>query len=102
MLLHLKSFTYRTYLLLLLLLFSGAGIQATAADYVKVYYPQINKAELLIVQQDYAGALETYQEAFAAVPRPFARDHYNAAVCAMLTDDEKRAIHYLESWWRQG
>ena len=96
MLLHLKSFTYRTYLLLLLLLASGAGTQALAADYVQVYYPQINKAELLIVQQDYAGALDAYQKAFAAVPRPFARDHYNAAVCAMLTDDQKRAIHYLE------
>ncbi len=73
------------------------GHQALAkADYVKDYHPRINKAEIMVMAQDYAGALDLYQNAFAAVPRGFARDYYNAAVCATLTENEKQAINYLE------
>lgn len=93
------SFTRSCRLLALLLLtiMLGFGNEVQAkADYVKAYHPHINKAERLVMAQDYSGALELYQKAFAAVPRAFARDYYNAAVCATLTGNEKQGINYLE------
>ncbi|MFD2248595.1 hypothetical protein [Pontibacter ruber] len=69
---------------------------ADKADYVKVYYPTINQAELSILAKDYAAASELYKQAFAAVPEPFAKDYYNAAVCAMLLQDEKQTYAYLD------
>jgi hypothetical protein len=84
-----------SFILLLGLL--SFGHQALGkSDYVKDYHPRINKAETLVVAQDYAGALNHYKDAFAAVPRAFARDYYNAAVCATLAGNEKQAINYLE------
>lgn len=98
MLLPSRSHFMKAYLLVLLLLAcSGFGSKAMAkADYVKDYHPLINQAELLIQGKEYAAALETYRKAFSAVSRPFAKDYYNAATCAMLTDDEKLTMHYLE------
>jgi hypothetical protein len=97
--LFLKRSSFRLYIIpamLLLLVFSTAGSALAKADYVKAYHPHINKAESLIMAQDYAGALELYQKAFAAVSQPFARDYYNAAVCAALTKKEKQGVNYLE------
>ncbi|MDX5418494.1 MAG: hypothetical protein LPK09_04700 [Hymenobacteraceae bacterium] len=82
-------------LLFMFLLCLGNKAQANA-DYVKAYHPHINKAESFIMAQDYKGALESYQQAFGAVPHAFARDYYNAAVCATLTENQKQAIDYLE------
>ncbi|MBD1398567.1 hypothetical protein H9Q13_15450 [Pontibacter sp. JH31] len=83
-------------LLLFFMLSLGAKAQANA-DYVKAYHPHINQAESLLMAQDYAGALESYRHAFGAVPHGFARDYYNAAICATLTNNEKQAIGYLEN-----
>lgn len=52
--------------------------------------------------EDYEGALKTYQQAFTAVPHGFARDYYNAAVCAALTGHEKQGIDYLEKLVAKG
>lgn len=71
-------------------------------DYTKAYHPLINKAELSILQKDYASALLLYREAFKAVPTPFARDYYNAAVCAMLLKDKKLSVGYLEKLATKG
>lgn len=77
--------------------------QASAApDYLTDYYPVINQAELSIIEQDYAAALNAYQYAFAAVPSPFARDYYNAAICALLLQDEKQTYNYLEKLVEKG
>lgn len=65
-------------------------------DYIKAYHPLVNEAELQIVEQDFASALQLYNQAFAAVPEPFAIDYYNAAVSAMLAEDQKQAFSYLE------
>ncbi|WP_299991198.1 hypothetical protein [uncultured Pontibacter sp.] len=89
--------------LLLLLVLLSYGNQAFAkADYIKEYHPRINKAERLVMAKDYEGALETYQQAFSAVPKGFARDYYNAAVCATLTGNEKQGIDYLEKLVEKG
>lgn len=69
---------------------------AEYVDYVKSYYPAVHEAEMQIVEQDFSEALTLYQQAFAAVPEPFATDIYNAAVCATLIDDHKQAFYYLD------
>ncbi|WP_187264449.1 hypothetical protein [Pontibacter beigongshangensis] len=81
--------------LLLLLCFSYTYALASP-DYIAVYHPAINQAELSLAQKDYEGALSFYQEAFAAVPAPFAKDYFNAAVCATHTGEEKLIYKYLE------
>ncbi|WP_162053638.1 cbb3-type cytochrome oxidase subunit 3 [Pontibacter pamirensis] len=75
---------------------SGVPEQAEVPDYTEVYHPVINVAELEIVEGNYEEALAAYQQAFAAVPTPFARDYYNAAVSAVKLGDEKQAFDYLE------
>lgn len=65
-------------------------------DYTKVYHPLINQAELLVVDREYEQALDVYKQAFAAVPSPFARDYYNAAMSALELQDRKKTFHYLD------
>ncbi|WP_377487353.1 hypothetical protein [Pontibacter toksunensis] len=88
------------YLILMLFLHacstSKVPEQVEVPDYTKVYHPVINQAELKIVEENYAEALTAYKEAFAAVPSPFARDYYNAAVSAVRLKDEEQAFEYLE------
>ncbi|PRY07831.1 hypothetical protein CLV24_12221 [Pontibacter ummariensis] len=87
--------------LLLLFVFSAAGA-TDSPDYVKVYHPTIQRAELAILNEQYGEALNAYQQAFEAVPSAFARDYYNAAVCAMLLEEEKQAFSYLEKLVQKG
>ncbi|SIT95025.1 hypothetical protein [Pontibacter indicus] len=92
--------TVAVFFLLALLSYSS---QAWAkADYTKAYHPLINKAERLIMAKDHEGALQVYQQAFSEVPHGFARDYYNAAVCAALTGHEKQGINYLEKLVAKG
>jgi hypothetical protein len=88
-----------TFILLILL---TSNVLADKADYTKVYYPVINNAELSITQGDYGVALAYYREAFAAVSTPFARDYYNAAVCAALVNNKKYTLNYLEELAKKG
>lgn len=75
---------------------SGPSTDAESADYIQAYHPLIDKAELEIVEQDFADALQLYEKAFAAVPEPFAIDYYNAAISALLADEQKQVFDYLE------
>lgn len=104
---YLKSIVYKMsfsfkrvhrlfFLVLLLVLCSYSNEVEAKPDYVKAYHPHINKAERMIMAQDYENALEHYRQAFGAVQHAFARDYYNAAVCAALTSNEKQGINYLE------
>lgn len=52
-------------------------------DYTQVYYPEINRAELHIVEGNYQGALQSFKAAFNAVYFSPSIDLYNAAVCAL-------------------
>lgn len=65
-------------------------------DYTRVYHPIINDAELAIVDDDHATALSLYKEAFNLVDKPFAKDYYNAAICAVYTNRLNLAFDYLE------
>ncbi|MCC9168265.1 hypothetical protein [Pontibacter harenae] len=81
---------------MLFLLITAAQTAKANPDYVKAYYPLINEAELKVVSQQYDSALVYYQQAFTTVSAPLARDYYNAAVCAMLTANQKQTVEYLE------
>ncbi|RAU81504.1 hypothetical protein [Pontibacter arcticus] len=92
----------RFVFILCLLISSAISVAVAAPDYVKVYHPVINRAELQIMDKNYAEALASYQEAFAAVPDAFARDYYNATVCALLANNEKQTFAYLQALAQKG
>ena len=69
---------------------------AQSTVFTSVYYPNINKAELAIIQQDYRLALTHYKSAFESVKSGFARDYRNAILCAIQTKDNAFAFAYLE------
>ncbi|NDK54718.1 hypothetical protein [Pontibacter fetidus] len=71
-------------------------VYANDKDYIKIYHPVIHEAELLVIAKDYSAALAKYRDAFKAVKEPFARDYYNAAVCAMLSEDYEQTFKYLD------
>ena len=68
---------------------------AQDVNFVKVYHPFINKAELLLVDANYNDALGNYQKAFLAVPCGFMKDYFNAAVCATYLGDATDTYKYL-------
>jgi len=68
---------------------------AQDVNFVKVYHPFINKAELLVVDANYKDALGNYQKAFLAVPHGFMKDFFNAAVCATYLGDATDTYKYL-------
>lgn len=86
----------RSIAALLFLITVSTSADATSPDFVEVYHPAVHQAELSILDKDYATALAYYQQAFAKVPTPFARDYYNATVCAVLENNNKQAFEYLE------
>jgi hypothetical protein len=92
----LKSLRF-TLLVLAVLLLQQARSENKETDYIKAYYPVIHEAEMLVLSKDYSAALDKYAEAFKAVPAPFARDYYNAAVCATLTENYAQTYSYLEA-----
>lgn len=91
-----KNFSLLRVTLYLVALLAVQQVHAKDKDYIKVYHPVIHEAELLVLTKDYSAALDKYKDAFKAVQEPFARDYYNAAVCAMLTEDYEQTFHYLD------
>ena len=82
----------------LAILFLGFITHQTFAqeiNYLKVYHPIINDAEILVVNGKYKDALDQYQKSFAAVPRGFMKDYFNAAVCATYLGDATNTYKYL-------
>lgn len=67
-----------------LLLLPGGHV---TAQFSKIYYPHINRAELAITKERYTEASAAYREAFSNVKYPLAVDLYNATVCKILSDD---------------
>ncbi len=86
----------------IILILFNSSVLADEIDYTKVYHPLINNAELSITQGDYAVALAYYREAFAAVPTSFVRDYYNAAICAVLVNNKKYTLNFLEELAKKG
>jgi hypothetical protein len=58
------------------------------------YYAHINKAELYVIDSNYSKAIVCYDSAFKEKEFPFAKDRYNAAVCAALLKKNEKC--YLE------
>ncbi|RYU95153.1 hypothetical protein [Emticicia agri] len=81
---------------LLLLLFFYSSISYAQIDFTRIYHPIINEAELAIVDTNYHEALAFYNEAFANVEKPFAKDYYNAAVCATIVGKMPVMFDFLE------
>ena len=83
------------FFVVLLLSFVVRLTFAQDINYVKAYYPFVNKAELLVVDANYKDALDNYQKAFGVVPRGFMKDYFNAAVCATYLGDATNTYKYL-------
>lgn len=77
-------------------------LNAQTASYVADYYPLVNKAEMAVVAEDYAQALQSYQSAFSALKGGFARDYHNAALCAMKTGQAAVALDFFEKMALKG
>ncbi len=88
-------------LLLILILFCSKGAFAQG-DFTRIYHPIINEAELAIVDTNYFEALDFYKEAFANIKKPFAKDYYNAAICAAMTGKLSLTFDYLEKIVEKG
>lgn len=71
-------------------------------DFTRIYHPIINEAELAIVDTNYFEALDSYKEAFANVKHPFAKDYYNAAICASMVGKLSLTFEYLEKIVEKG
>jgi hypothetical protein len=94
----------KSYLLCFLFIFGVAYINNAFAQnnrYVE-YYKIINKAELKIVDSLYNEALKIYESAFKAVSFPYANDFYNAAVCAVLSEDFNKSLYYIDKLVAKG
>jgi hypothetical protein len=72
------------------------------ADYTLSYYPLTNRAELSIVDSNYQAALRSYDSAFQQVPKAFAKDYFNALVCAVKIGKHKQAYRYSDSLIAKG
>ena len=68
---------------------------SNAQNYIISYYPLINKAENYVVQDSLKKALVKYREAFHEIKTPFAKDLYNAAICASTLKNNLLTKHYL-------
>jgi hypothetical protein len=84
-----------TIIFFFLLTIFSAKSQNPEANYLKVYHPVINIAEKSVMDNNYKAALEAYQKAFAAVPKAFMKDYFNAAVCATYLGDATNTYKYL-------
>ena len=81
-------------LLLLILGFIAQQTFAQDINYVKTYYPLINKAEILVIDGKYKDALDQYQKAFS-LANGYMKDYFNAAVCATYIGDATNTYKYL-------
>ncbi|MDZ7933999.1 MAG: hypothetical protein U5M51_03300 [Emticicia sp.] len=88
-------------ILLILSLFSAFGGFAQG-DFTRIYHPIINSAELAIVDTNYYEALDYYKAAFDNVKKPFAKDYYNAAICAAMVGKMPIMFDYLEKIVEKG
>ena len=90
-------------LLLITFLFSlSRQVCFAQGDFTRIYHPIINSAELAIVDTNYYEALDYYKAAFDNVKKPFAKDFYNAAICAAMLGKTNTVFDYLEKIVEKG
>jgi hypothetical protein len=83
------------FLLLFSLKTSLIIAQSNIVDFTKVYHPIINDAELALIDSSYVEALDLYAAAFQNVDKPFAKDFYNASICAFYANKQTLMFEYL-------
>jgi hypothetical protein len=88
------------FITLLFLLWGQRGF--AQGDFTRIYHPIINSAELAIVDTNYYEALDYYKAAFDNVKKPFAKDYYNAAICAAMLGKINTVFDYLEKIVEKG
>jgi len=66
------------------------------------YYKNVNNAGIAIIEAKYDSALYYYQKAFKDVKVQYAKDLYNAAICASYTGNNIMGIQYVERILRKG
>lgn len=90
-------------LFLIIFLFSLSWkVGFAQGDFTRIYHPIINSAELAIVDTNYYEALDYYKAAFDNVKKPFAKDYYNAAICAAMLGKMNTVFDYLEKIVEKG
>src|SRR5882672_7729778 len=92
-----ENFVSHWKILVIAFIISCTSITVLASNDYLQYYKLTNQAELEIVDSSYAKALHYYEEAFTKVDYSFARDHYNAALCAYLIEDYEQSIKHIRS-----
>ena len=71
-------------------------------NFLETYHPYRNKAEMAIVEGNYAKASAAYKTAFESVKNPLAKDIFNATVCKFLQNDFEGAKLYLLKLAKKG
>lgn len=89
-------------LLLILIFLFPYRVLFAQGDFTRIYHPIINSAELAIVDTNYYEALDYYKAAFDNVKKPFAKDYYNAAICAAMVGKMNTVFDYLEKIVEKG
>ncbi len=84
----------RIFLFLFFTLFFGKSKAQITAAY-KSYTSNINLAELAAIDHNYTAALDFYKNAFT-YKNVFAKDYYNAAVCAQYLNKHDAALQNLK------
>jgi hypothetical protein len=92
----------KIYFVFFLGLLSFNDCLTAQVDYTQTYYPLIMKAESAILDTNYKASLNWYQKAFQVVPRGFAKDHYNALICAVEIGQIDIAFQLLDSLMAKG
>ena len=72
------------------------------SDFTVDYYPIINRAELYIVDGNYKAALNAYDSAFKNESTAFAKDYFNALICATKIGAFTRAYGFCDSLIAKG
>lgn len=86
----------------LLVIFSFSICLSAHSENYLTYYHWVSQAEVEIVDAHYDKAFEHYQNAIQMVANPFAKDYYNAALCAAKTNHDSSALAYIEALLKKG
>lgn len=86
----------------LLFIYSCIHSQSGSLTNYKDYHHQVNRAEKLVVAQDFATALYIYENIFQNYDYIFLRDYQVATQLALLQNDLAKAKIYLERGIRTG
>ena len=71
-------------------------------NFLETYHPYRNKAEMAIVEGNYAKASAAYKTAFESVKNPLVKDIFNATVCKFLQNDFEGAKPLLLKLAKKG